>query len=112
MVPALVKAGLPPASIAPLIGALAKGDTADAAKLPGVTRVILGVAATSFRAAYAESFKVVYLATIAFGALSFIASFFIPNIDDKLTDVVIRRLGTQRSPESQEKVALDAEAQS
>lgn len=108
--PAVANAGLPLASIPAFLEELGAGNAAGAAKIQGVTPAILEVAAVSFKEAYARSFKVVYLATIAFGGLSFIASFFVPDIDDKLTSDVIRRLGSQNDLES--KGSQDKEAAS
>lgn len=95
LAPALLKAGLPATSLMPFIGYLAEGDKAYLVKVPGVTPEILEVALVNFREVYAKAFQTVFLATIAFGALSFIVAFFVPNIDDKLSRDVIRRLGSQ-----------------
>lgn len=100
VIPALIKAGLPIDSIKPFVAALAAGDTASLAKIPGVTPTILQTAVATFRDAYARSFKTVYLATIVFGGLSFIASFMVPNIDNKLSNDVVRRLGKNEHVES------------
>lgn len=53
---------------------------------------ILAAAATGLENAYSDSFKIVYLVTIAFGGCAGIAAFFAPNMDDKMTDEVARKL--------------------
>lgn len=83
---------MPLTSIEPLLLALGSGQTSGLTAIPGVTPAILQVAATTLRQSYAMSFKIVYLATIAAGGLSFITSLFIPDIDDKLTSSIVRRL--------------------
>lgn len=94
LVPALIKAGLPLASLEPFLMALASGDQESLLKIPGVTPSILQIAVPTFRKVYALSFKTVFLATIGFSGLSFVVSFFVPDIDDKLSRDVVRRLGS------------------
>lgn len=99
MVPSLVKAGLPVTSVASLLAALGAGETAAITEIPGVTPSILQVAAATLHEAYAHSFKVVYFATIAFGALSLIACCFVPDIGAKMSGDIIRRLESHNDVE-------------
>jgi hypothetical protein len=93
--PALVKAGLPPTSVEPLLEALAASDAAAAAKVPGITKPLLGLAVVDLQAAYSNAFSLVFLVTIAFGAISTIAAFFAPQIEKYYSGDVMRRLHIQ-----------------
>ena len=93
--PALVTAGLPPTSVEPLLEALGASDAAAAAEVPGVTKQLLGLAVVDLQAAYSNAFGLVFLVTIAFGAISFLASFFAPQIEKYYTGDVMRRLHVQ-----------------
>lgn len=95
VVPALIGANLPPSSVEPLLGALGAGDATAAAKVPGATKQILGLAVVSLQAAYSNAFTLVFLVTIAFGACSTIAAFFAPEIEKYYTGDVMRRLHIQ-----------------
>lgn len=90
--PALLQAGLPPASVPKLIEDLVNNDVTDALKVPGVTEKILGVAAAAFTKSYENAFETVYLVTLAWGILSCIAAWFTPSIEDLYTDEVMRQL--------------------
>lgn len=94
MVPALVKAGLPATSVVELIAAISGRNTAAVAAVPGVTNETVAIAAAEFKAAYSNAFQTVFLASIAFGTIAFIASFWAPSLDGKLTNEVLRQLGT------------------
>ncbi|EME43735.1 hypothetical protein DOTSEDRAFT_171572 [Dothistroma septosporum NZE10] len=100
--PALVKAGLPLTSVAPFLTALAAGNLPALEKVQGVTPANVAVGAADFRDAYAYAFKiggnVFWLATIAFGGLAVIASFFFADLDDKLSKDVVRRLSGRSAP--------------
>ncbi|KAK1764525.1 siderophore iron transporter [Phialemonium atrogriseum] len=87
--PAVVNAGLPESSVPALISGLAAGNVTGVA---GMTSVIEEAARSAYRSAYAESFKIVYLASIAFGLLSLAASVLTPNLESKFDDGVARRL--------------------
>jgi len=53
--------------------------------------------------AYAQAFKTVYLASIAFGGLSILAALGAKNVDEKLTDQVARRFrGTKKVDDGEE----------
>lgn len=90
--PALLKAGLPPASLKPLLQDLTANDVTDALKLPGVTLPILEVAAETLKLTYEKAFETVYLVTLVWGILSCIAAWFTPSIEDLYTDEVMRQL--------------------
>jgi hypothetical protein len=113
--PSLVQAGLPPTSLEPFLGALAQGNVAVLQTVPGVSPTIIGVGIQTLTDAYAQAFKIgrsfhdlgsneadqsdkVWLATIAFGGLAVIASFFALDLDNKMSRDMIRRL-TDRAGE-------------
>lgn len=90
VVPAVEAAGLPSTSVIGLLQGLA--GIGNLTNVPGLTPRILEVAVEANKTAYSKSFQVVYLAAIAFGALSIVAAFCAPNVDEFWTDNVSRRL--------------------
>ena len=95
VVPALLKAGLPESSVEELLTSLASGSSSAIAAVPGVTSKIIAVAGATLKQAYFEFFKIVFLATIPFGAIALAASLFSKDIDSRLTHNVVRRLDTR-----------------
>jgi MFS family permease len=87
--PVVVNAGLPQSSIKPLIAGLAAGNIT---KVPGINSSIERVARTAYKIAYSDSFRTVYLASIAFGVLAIAASLFTHNMEDKFNNDVARKL--------------------
>ncbi|KAF2757893.1 putative major facilitator superfamily transporter [Pseudovirgaria hyperparasitica] len=85
--PAVVAAGLPVDSVEAFIGALFT-DPTSALTIPGVTMEILQVGGLQARWAFTESLKGVWYASIAFGAVSIVASCFLPNIKRFMTNRV------------------------
>lgn len=75
--PAALKAGLPASSLPLFIGALATGDTAALAKIPGLTPAIIAVGLAAFKQAFADSIRVVYIIAAPFGALACLACLFL-----------------------------------
>ncbi|KAI1623918.1 fungal trichothecene efflux pump [Exophiala viscosa] len=67
VVPAVVEAGLPQTSVTSLLQALALGDQALLAKVPGVTQSVILVAVAATRVAYMHAFQIVYVSAIPFG---------------------------------------------
>ncbi|KAK3668757.1 hypothetical protein LTR22_000237 [Elasticomyces elasticus] len=92
VVPALLEAGLPSASLAPLLSALSVGNIEAAETIPGVTQHILLVAASTMKAAYSDAFTLLFLVTLAFGGVSCITAYFTPALEHRYTEDVIRRL--------------------
>ncbi|CAK1365717.1 unnamed protein product [Cercospora beticola] len=107
VVPAVVAAGLPVTSLEAFLTALSTGNTAALQEIPGVTPAAIGAGAAALREAYAKAFKIVWLATLAFGLLAVVASFFTTNIDDRLSHDVIRRLGAKQKVADVEKKEVD-----
>ena len=85
---AALKAGLPPASLKPFLGAFLTEDTAALAKIPGLSPTVLGAAATAFKHAQADSIRVVYIIAAPFGLLAVIACFFMSSLSKSMNYVV------------------------
>lgn len=89
---AVLQSGLPESSLPAFLTAFTASNSTTLADIPGSNSTILAAAATGLQNAYSDSFKIVYLATIAFGGCAIIAALFAPNMDDKMTDEVARKL--------------------
>lgn len=74
---AALTAGLPVASVRLFVEALAGGDTAALAKIPGVTPRIIAAGVAALKHAYVDSIRVVYMIAAPFGAVACIACLFI-----------------------------------
>ncbi|CAK7212639.1 hypothetical protein SBRCBS47491_001535 [Sporothrix bragantina] len=85
-------AGLPVSSVTDLMTAFANGTTAALESVPGMTSDILTAVSEGSLAGYHDTFKVVFLATLAFGALSIIAAFFIQEIGHLLNNFINKTL--------------------
>jgi len=79
----LAMAGVPPASLPAVIGALSTGQGLEA--LATLTPAQLEVGIYGLKESYAHSFRIVYLVTIAFGVLGTIAVSFTANVDQFMT---------------------------
>lgn len=104
VVPALLQAGLPPTSIPDFLTALASGSLPALQAVPEVSPAAIQAGVATFTQAYAKAFKIVWLATLAFGLLAVIASFFTTDIDDKLSHDVVRRLDGSNKTVDEEKL--------
>lgn len=89
---AVLDSGLPESSLPAFLTAFTSSNETALAAIPGANSTVLAAAATGLQTAYSHSFKIVYLATIAFGGCAIIAAWFAPNMDDKMTDEVARKL--------------------
>lgn len=89
VIPAALDAGLPEASSAAL---LEGPETGNFTGVPSATAAVIAAAVDGNRKAYEASFKVVFLASIAFGLFGLCAAFFVPNVDSKFTAGISRRL--------------------
>lgn len=104
--PAVIQAGLPQTSLPGLFQGLTTGNFTG---VPGITPQILGAAAQQAKAAYASSFRIVFFATIPFGAILIIMSFWVPNLDSYLHTNVARRLQfDSKNNDPEEKVQQQA----
>ena len=85
---AVEEAGLPAKSVPDLVLAIGNGTTTALESVPGMNKTILEALALATNQAYAHAFKIVYLATLGFTAIGFIAAFFIKDVDEYLTTYV------------------------
>lgn len=88
IVPAVETAGLPSTSIPDLFKAMANGSTAALEAIPGMNDGILNAYSIATKVAYGHAFRIVYLSTLGFFALGMIASFFVVDVKELLTDFV------------------------
>lgn len=89
VVPAAEEAGLRASSVPSLIKGLASGNLTAVA---GISPSITAASTVAYKVAYSQSFKVVYLASIAFGLLSVAAAVLTPNLESRFNDEVARKL--------------------
>lgn len=90
---AALAAGLPSSSVDAAIAAVSNGTEAALDAVPGMTTLIEEAIQDGVKTAYASSFKIVYLAAVAFSAIAVIASFFTADIDKHMNNYVSRRIG-------------------
>jgi hypothetical protein len=88
IIPAVENAGLPTSSLPALFAAVQNGTTAALEAVSGMNGEVLGALTLATKQAYAHAFKIVYLATLAFTVIGLLASFFITDVNDFLTDYV------------------------
>ncbi|KAI9729356.1 MAG: hypothetical protein M1834_006879 [Cirrosporium novae-zelandiae] len=96
IIPAALSAGLPGSEIPTLLKALtAAAGTPSPSSLtsvPGITSQIISAVDLAVKTAYAQAFRTVYLASIAFGGLALVAALFSKDIAHLMTDHVARKL--------------------
>ncbi|KAJ5660415.1 hypothetical protein N7507_006866 [Penicillium longicatenatum] len=91
-----IQAGLPSSSSSSLLESISSGNVS---AVPGITAQIISAAEYGEKEAYSESFKIVYLAAIAFGAVSIGAAVVTPNSESKFTNKIARGLHTRQNDE-------------
>ncbi|KAI1570818.1 trichothecene efflux pump [Pyrenophora tritici-repentis] len=89
VIPAALAAGLPEASIPELLSSISLGDFT---AVPGITPNIVAATGDAVKAAYALSFRTIYLCTLPFGVLLIAAALLSPNVEPYLTDEVARKM--------------------
>lgn len=96
-------AGLPASSAAQLVAAAVGNGTAAAIDaVPGMNSTILEAVGLGTLAGYQDTFKVVFLATLAFGGLSIISAFFIEDVGQYLNNFVNKTLtNTPKRPDAE-----------
>ncbi|KAI8627941.1 trichothecene efflux pump [Xylariaceae sp. FL1651] len=90
---AAVSAGLPQSSLKQLLAVIATGDFSG---VPGINSGIISAVAGALKAAYADSFRLVFLVTIPFSVLLIIGSCFVPDMDRFLSRNVAKKLQRRR----------------
>jgi Fungal trichothecene efflux pump (TRI12) len=87
--PAAVNAGLSPAAVPALLTGLGTGSFSN---VPGITPAIIEIATDAYKTAFSQSVRIVYLISIAFGALAIGGAFFSPNAESRFDAGVARRM--------------------
>jgi hypothetical protein len=87
--PAAEKAGLSADALPALLKGFASGSFAN---VPGLTPEILSIATDAYQTAFSKSVRIVYLISIAFGALAIGGAFFSPNTESRFDEGVARRM--------------------
>lgn len=101
---AVEKAGLPESSLPALFDAIANKTTAAFDAVPGMNDKILAAVDAGTKQGNHTSYKLAFLASIAFGCLAIIASVFVGDVSHLLTNDInkkIRRMGAKESNEAQ-----------
>jgi hypothetical protein len=88
-----MQAALPSSEVPALIQGLSSGNMTG---VPDLSPSITTAAKAAYKEAYSQSFKVVYLSSIAFGACAIVAAFYAPNLEERFTRIVARRLIDKR----------------
>lgn len=72
-----VRAGLPLSSVPAFVGALASNNATALPEIPGVSPLIIDAGVNAFKQAFADGVRAVFMIAAPFGALAFIACFFL-----------------------------------
>ena len=86
---AVVKAGLPAASVPAFLEGFTTGNFTD---VKGLTPSITVVGVQAYKLASASAYQTVFLTSIAFTGLAVIVAFWAPNVEDKMTGQVATTL--------------------
>ena len=89
VVPAATSAGLPSSSLPALFAGITAGNFT---AVPGITPEIIAATGAATSKAYLESFRIVFYATIPFGALLIFFAVLSPNFEKYLSMNVAKRL--------------------
>ena len=90
--PAVISAGLPPTSVTALLAAYRNGTTAALRAVPGYDTAVGAAYAAANKTAYFNAFKLVYLASLSFGAVAVIVAFFARDVDHLMTGFLNKRV--------------------
>lgn len=85
---AVARAGLPPTSVGPFIGAFASNDQVVLSRVPGITPAILGAAGRAFQQAFADAVRVVFIIAAPFGFVGCFLCLLLPSFRDRMDYVV------------------------
>jgi hypothetical protein len=97
--PAVIGSGLPASSVASFIKALAVGPSA-LADVPGISPSIITAGTRAYKEANSNSFRTVFLTTIAFSCVGLITTLFLPNFDSLLSDKIATTLGKEKAKDA------------
>lgn len=88
VIPAITKAGLPASSIPDFLKALTTGNITSLGSIQGATTDVVQSGVIALQVASTNSYKTVFLTSIAFSALALICAVFAPNTEGRLTNTV------------------------
>ncbi|KAF2806809.1 trichothecene efflux pump [Mytilinidion resinicola] len=98
VIPAVLKAGLPEASLPALAAAIEAGFSPSAASaVPGLTPQVLEAATNGLADGYAAAYAYIYYTIIAFAGLAFLVSFFMMDFDSYFTGHVSRQISDRHN---------------
>ncbi|KZF22336.1 siderophore iron transporter [Xylona heveae TC161] len=106
MVPAILGSGVPESELKETLG-LALGGS-DLHAVAGITDKQISIIETAAKLTFAQSFKIVFLASIAFGGLAIICAFLSQDVDEKMTGEVARKLRHVGSDDAFSSASSDA----
>jgi hypothetical protein len=89
---ALLAAGLPATSVPGFIAAIALGTPAAFAKVDGISEPITVAGLKAYKLANMDAYRTVFLTTIAFSGVALVLSFFVPNVEERMTGDVAATL--------------------
>jgi hypothetical protein len=89
---AALGAGLPETSLTDLLEAVSAGTTSAMEAVPGINENIMTAVFNAVKTAYSQSFRTVFLVSIAFGGLAVVAAFASVPVDEKLDNAVAAKL--------------------
>ncbi len=90
--PVVVAAGLPKTSVEAFLKAFTAGKPEAFQAVKGITPEILAKGTEAYKYASADAYRTVFLTTIAFSGVGLIVSFFVPNVEDRMTGEVAATL--------------------
>jgi hypothetical protein len=74
------------------------------AGVQGLTPAIQKAGTLAYRVANMQAYRTVFYVSIAFGGLAMLISFWIPNVDDKMSGSVAATLGNQSKTATEKRV--------
>lgn len=98
------RAGLPEESIPALFNATTVGTPEALNSVPGINGEIIEALNLGTMAAYKSSFRVVYLASLAFGIMSIISALFVQDVSEFLTGFVNKTIHAPQMGKRQDEV--------
>jgi hypothetical protein len=96
---AVINAGLPAASAADFLAAYTNGTQAALDSVQGLNSTIFQAGKLAYKDASADSYRTVFLTTIAFSAIGIVLTWFAPDVDKKLTREVVVTLSNKADGE-------------
>lgn len=108
---AAIAAGLPQSSVIDLLTAFGIGTPAAFSAIPGISPSILAAASRAYKEASSDGYRIIYLTSIAFSGLAVLLSFFVKDVEDRMTSKIATTLAhaeTQDSTVKEKTVDIEA----